>query len=797
MSSAGPDRPDSNDRPPRSAWGWRVGAALWLGAVLACAGVLVYRIQHGFHYETQLMALLPGDDARPIVTRAVDRMASAASHQVVILVGSDDVKVAGRAADACAAKLQGQPGIAHAVAKVDGAFADTARNFYLPFREGLLTPAQQARLSQATDEALVTRAVRQIYSPVGPPRLAPLEDDPLGLFSEAILDVASRSAMQVDGDRLVVRDGATTWVAVLVETSGDDGLSIGEQTALLHTFDVATEAAQAAGARTLRAGFVFHAAVAAHQGQHEMSTIGLGSLLGIVLLVLVVFRSFKPLALVVLPVAVGCVTAVGLSQLLFAKLHLLTFVFGTSIVGVAVDYGYLFVAGRIDDRPWDAPRRRREILPSVAMALATSLLAYAALATLPFPILRQMGVFTMLGLVAAWLTAVLWLPLLGARLPEVSKGGVRRFVVAARKRWPRVGQSRALHAGLAAAAVLSAVGIFRIQTNDDVRLLYAAVPDTVRQQQAVEHLMRLPEAGQFFLVTGDTEEQLLQRDEALSAKLDGMVRGGQLKGYESPSVYVPSMKRQRAARDLLWRRVDRPGGVADAMFAQLGSPGTGALTRQKAARDAALLTPQAWLASPVSTPFRSLWLGKTAKGYANVITLSGLQGDAALAQLKQDAQGLAGVDFIDHVRALNHLMGVFRKKMELLMWVGYAVVSAFLILRYRKRSWRVLSPTLLACVGTAGVFGLLGLNFNLFCVFGLLLSLDMGVDYGIYVQDRGAKHVDVALLCASLAAISTLLSFGLLALSHTPALRTFGLTVLLAISGSWLLAPCFLEKENA
>ena len=69
------------------------------------------------------------------------------------------------------------------------------------------------------------------------------------------------------------------------------------------------------------------------------------------------------------------------------------------------------------------------------------------------------------------------------------------------------------------------------------------------------------------------------------------------------------------------------------------------------------------------------------------------------------------------------------------------------------------------------------------------------MDYGIYMQDKGSGDFRVSLLSTSLAAMTALLSFGLLALSRTPALRVFGLTVLLAISGSWLLAPCFSKGE--
>lgn len=47
----------------------------------------------------------------------------------------------------------------------------------------------------------------------------------------------------------------------------------------------------------------------------------------------------------------------------------------------------------------------------------------------------------------------------------------------------------------------------------------------------------------------------------------------------------------------------------------------------------------------------------------------------------------------------------------------------------------------------------------------------------------------------TLAAASTLLSFGLLALSGTPALQAFGLTLAVGVFLAWLLTPFFLPPH--
>lgn len=67
------------------------------------------------------------------------------------------------------------------------------------------------------------------------------------------------------------------------------------------------------------------------------------------------------------------------------------------------------------------------------------------------------------------------------------------------------------------------------------------------------------------------------------------------------------------------------------------------------------------------------------------------------------------------------------------------------------------------------------------------------MDYGVFFQERPERREASAWMAVSLSAASTLLSFGLLGLSRTPALQAFGLTMLLGTSLVWLLVPCFAQ----
>jgi predicted exporter len=131
-------------------------------------------------------------------------------------------------------------------------------------------------------------------------------------------------------------------------------------------------------------------------------------------------------------------------------------------------------------------------------------------------------------------------------------------------------------------------------------------------------------------------------------------------------------------------------------------------------------------------------------------------------------------------------------------WVvlaAYIVVFGLLFPRYRRHTWRVLAPTAVASITTLALLGFAGQNLQLFHVLALMLLLGVGVDYGIFMQEQSDKRDASSWLAVGLSAANTILSFGLLGLSRTPALQAFGLTMLIGTALVWLIVPCFGKEE--
>ena len=295
------------------------------------------------------------------------------------------------------------------------------------------------------------------------------------------------------------------------------------------------------------------------------------------------------------------------------------------------------------------------------------------------------------------------------------------------------------------------------------------------------------------MVRGTSADDVLAREEALKARLDARVASGELAGYRALSDWVPSQARQASDAALTKRVEDRVVAGVDQVLGE---------AQQRARFDAAPLTLAQWLASPASVAGRSLWVGAVPRrddgtGFASVVMLRGVRDLASLPDIARSADGLPGVRWVDQVQSVSVLLGRYRHMMGLLLLAGHAVVLLALVLRYGRRAWRAWLPTVVATLGTLALLALFGQPLQLFNVLALALLLGIGIDYGIFLLERENGEPGSAWLAVVLGAASTWLSFGLLALSSTPALHSFGLTLLFGILIVWFIAPLYRPRPGS
>ena len=771
------------------AWVWALvvgfllvhNAYLWLGERIAP--------------DTDILALLPVQERDPVRRQAFTRMVDSAQQRLIVLVGADDWAQANRAADAYDRVLAQRADLLQSTDLMTDHRDWLA--LFQPHRLNLITPQAEADLRSQPRQYWVDIAFAKLYSPFAGFQPGAWRDDPFGLFGRWVQARTQETPVRPREGRLSVGDGQRQYV-VMPFTLRVPAFSMAAQQAVIPLLENARQAAYKAvpQVEVVAAGVILYAAAAGAQASLELSIIGFGSLLGIIVLMWVTFHSLRPIALVMLSIGIGCLGALSVCWLLFERIHLLTLVFGASLIGGAQDYGTYFLCNRIapDTSALDSWQLLRRLLPALVLTLVTTVIGYMGLALTPFPGLRQMAVFSALGLIFAWLTVVFWFPIL-ARDGTLKSVRVVDWCAISLERWPllRLQPSGLWAAGLFIAFVL--FGLSRLGVQDDIRLLQNPPKNLIDDQIKLSKLLDAPTPAQFYLVRGATSEIVLQREEMLKERLDPLIEKQVISGYQALSNWVPSTRAQVARRNLIDQSLLNEEGPLAALAAQIGEDAQWvATTRAHLLASSSSLTPDEFLKTPASEPWRHLWLGEVDGGHGSVVALRGLT-HKNLPLLEHAGTGLDGVQWVDKVGEISAVLGRYRKYMGWVVLLSYFAVYGLLYPRYRSRTWRVLAPTALASLATLALLGIAGQNLQLFHVLALMLLLGIGVDYGIFLHENPSRRDAIAWLAVALSALGTLLSFGLLSLSKTPALQAFGLTMLIGTTTVWLIVPCFRDDR--
>ena len=759
---------------------------LWTAAVVALVVVFGAWVLPHPQLETNILALLPSDHADPGVDRALQRFTDLFGSQLVFLVGDRDFGKAKSGAQALAATLQSSGKFKQVRWKIDAGWLQQASASYAPYRGGLLSDRVRRWLQQGDDAKVLAQAQQALYTPAAFMRRSGVGDDPLDLFGSFLAQITPAVAGKLDlrDNVLTTTDHDLHYVLVNAAMNGKP-FSAAAGKAVGPVLDRALAAARANGFKVIGSGVIFHAIAAANEAKTQLDRFGVIQSLGLLLLLWWAFRSWRVPLLVVSTLLVGFVAAFTACQVVFGRVHVLTLVFGCNLAGVAIDYCLYFCADqfRAPGR-WQPRDALAQVGAAITLGMLISVLSYAVLATTPFPGLRQMAVFCGVGLAVAYGCVLCWYP--HWLRPAPAAGAQRRAarfssLDAALARGIARIPSPAWAAVMAVLIAIAGFGLSRLQFQDDVRVLQDAPPALVKQDEAVGRLLGAQTDSRIFLVRGASAQIVLEREEALRARLAQALNRGQIGGYTAVTQALPSARRQAQDRALLAQQVyDGDNGLLAKFMRRLGFSKAAVNARLAAFKpQAPPLTVTQWLSTAAAEPYRHLWLGDIGDGeFASVVTMSHVHDAAAVTRQTVD---LPGVRMIDRVADVSTVLGAYRVR---ILWLA-ALVSALSVVllasNFRRRTDLPLAFTpVVAAVLTFAAFGLLGIAVNLFNGVALLLVLGLSVDYAIFTQ-RGCAHGISMLLSVSLAAAATLLAFGLLALSPTPFIRSLGLTVLIGV----------------
>jgi predicted exporter len=758
---------------------------LWSFFILLCAlvGIQQTLFQDEFPVETNILALLPDNQQDVIAQQAFQQIAENINNRVVFLLEGTDKDQLVLAAEHFSKQL---PQLS-LFSNIESQMADVEQqawaSLYFPYRAQLLAEQNKQQL-QRNPEARVNHVIQQVYNPFSGVSGGELKSDPFLLFRDYLSSRNSSDGhFSLYQNYLLSEDQGHFYIVIQANLAGDayDSQLQAKIPALQMLED---DVEQMFHMKLLHTGTIFYATYGTESAKSEIGTIGVGSLIGVVLLLLFVYRSTLPLVLALFSISCGLLVAFVVTILVFGKVHIFSLVFGASLIGVSIDYAFHYLTERLVNKDnWDARLALKHIFNAISLGLVTSLIGYLGLLIAPFPGLQQLSLFSVVGLISAYLTVVLCYP---ALTKKPSKTNVPNLAVL--NLWLRLWENSTVRIAVPSVlVVLALVGLTQITFDDDIRQLQAMPSDLKTQEQQIKSITGVGQQQTLLLVKADNEELLLQRLEQLSTQFKQWKAAGDLKNVQLISQFVPSIKRQKANYQQI-ASLYQHQGEALAKKLNFSDPISFDATFKP------LLIEQ-YLNSAVSKPLGFLWLGQIAGKTVSVVVLSDVQNPQLIENLLNNNADLSVLDKASEISAIFANYRLFISEM---LAAAYFAIALLLLWRYgAKLAFKVLTPPFIAGLVALAITVVFAIPITIFNLLALLLVLGIGIDYTLFFAEQKAHtKSENTLLAITLSAITTVLSFGLLALSETQAIHGFGVTVFTGIVVAWLLAPLAMQTEQ-
>ena len=759
----------------------RIALATWLVCLIVFAGVAARST-----YVADLSAFLP---STPTAEQAVllDQVRSGVSARLVLIgIEGGDAPSRGEASRQLAQRLR-DSGAFETVYNGDtsqwqqaGAFLFEHRYLLSPAIDAARFTAQGLRSGIEDSLALLGTPAASLVKPT-------LLRDPTG---EAMLIATTLLPTQAPRSE----DGV--WVsrqaprAVLVATTRAEGADLDSQERALALIRSSFAPHAKEGLQLLLSGPGTFGVSSRAQIKSEVERLAIAGGIVMVGLLLLAFGSARALALVLLPVGTGVLAGIAVVGLGFGQVHGITLGFGITLIGEAVDYAiyYLIQARPMPGGHSGAANWVQRNWPTVRLGLWTSICGFAALLFSGFPGLAQLGLFSIAGLTAAALTTRYVLPTLA---PDGAPGeGLRHRLGRTTARTLSLFDQRHARRWLAALSLLAGAALILLPSpwRGDLSSLSPIGADELALDASLRADLGAAEAGTLVVVSANDEASVLEAAERAALRLDPLVAEGLLAGYETPTRLLPSPATQARRRAALPDTATLLAELRDATAGgALPASRLGAFVDDvQTARHQPLLDRAGLARTPLAGALDALLLPGTAgRPWRALITLQANQQTGAASvdatRVRQALADLPGARVVEIGRELGALYARYLREAMLQALIGAMAVLALLAwhLRSIARLWRMAQPIAASVLIVLAALSASGVALGILHLVGFLLMVAIGSNYALFfdhLHHSGAADSDT-LSSLALANLTTVLSFGMLALSSIPALHSIGQVV--------------------
>lgn len=766
-------------------------------AVVIGAFVLSLFFGDGLNIDGDLFNMLPSSTLGKEMGIADERLTESVSQSVYILVSHDDFDKAKATAEVVYDKLHDSDFIISMSLYAGTETLDTIEEIVHPYRWNLLREDTVEQLSTPEGaEAFANNALATAGGFYTLTSLSNLETDPFLLNETITRDYLSN--IQQAGASLTTKDGVLAsqldgkWYVFINAVLSKEGAAIASKnngvTAIYDTcLPLETD-----GIDIAFSGVPVTSHQSSNNAVSEIGIISSISLALVALMLLIIFRNHLPLLASIVSIGISMGTAICATHFVFSKIHILTVLLGTSLIGSCIDYSlHFFMNWKGNQLLNSGAAIRHHLRKGLVLSLCSTVICYVMLLFAPFNLLKQMGVFSSVGIFSSFLTVSCIYPLF--KLPNKEKRTIPLLKLYHRSPLKNSHKSRTI-VTVSMFTVLTAIlfiNIKNLRIENNMKKLYEMEGQILEDYNKRLAVTNYDPQG-WFIVTADSVEDVLDKEAEICKELDRIGQGRIGYGYVATSTFIPSKRAQlksiEACKNLLPYLSDQ--------LDMLGiEPEFEEIIKQELANSSEnILTPEnVSMPEEISQLISPLWLGKIDDKYCSVILPVTMQSDI-------DYKGLAAkydkVYFEDKNADLGSGLDKLTKQLFILFAVAYAVIVCILKCFYPwRQTIKIARIPALSVLTILDVFLITGNRIEFFCATGMILVFGLGLDYMIYMienmkhtneENKDLDYTKLEPFGIIISFVTTAISFGALALSSFTPVHTLGLSICVGLIAAYI-----------
>ncbi|MBO5690720.1 MAG: MMPL family transporter, partial [Spirochaetaceae bacterium] len=313
--------------------------------------LLAVFIRGSFSVNTNLFDILPPSHSMQAVAEADKIVSEKNSRNVIILASHEDFSVAKNAIEELYVTFKDNPAFESIELYFDTTIVNQISDYIFTNRYSLLNQKTRNLLHNGQGEILANQALSIIYSPFTLTGLKYFNQDPFMLTESQFQDFLSSSlagstAMSPKEDILCTYQEGK-WYTMLQGKLTKEATSITEKEGVISALKAFSHQKEKTipDLDFIISGVPFHSFESSTNAQREISLISTISLIIVFIVLIFIFKSIVPVIVSMGCIIISSVIAVAAVLLFFGEMHIMTLVFGTTLIGLGVDYSiHFFIA---------------------------------------------------------------------------------------------------------------------------------------------------------------------------------------------------------------------------------------------------------------------------------------------------------------------------------------------------------------------------------------------------------------------------------------------------------------------